>query len=54
MAGLAVIVGYGSGMGAAVARVFGREGMALALLARAGATVAAAAPDHRGGCAPGG
>lgn len=43
MAGLAVIVGYGSGVGASVARVFGREGMAVALLARDGAKVTAAA-----------
>lgn len=48
--GLAVIVGYGSGIGASVARAFGREGMAVALLARDGtkATQAAAAMERAG------
>ena len=51
--GLAVIVGYGAGIGASVARAFGREGMAVALLARDGAkTMAAAAAMERAGEAP--
>ena len=50
---LAVIVGYGPGLGAAIARAFGREGMAVALLARDGAkTAAAAAAMQRAGEAP--
>lgn len=51
--GLAVIVGHGSGVGAAVARAFGREGMAVALLARDGTRAAdAAAAMEQAGEAP--
>lgn len=35
-----ILVGYGPGLGAALARAFGREGFALALLARSPATLA--------------
>jgi NAD(P)-dependent dehydrogenase (short-subunit alcohol dehydrogenase family) len=41
----AVIIGHGPGIGAAVARAFGREGMSLSLLARDSARLNAAVAD---------
>lgn len=41
----AVIIGYGAGIGAAVARAFGREGFSLALVARDAAKLAAASTE---------
>jgi short-subunit dehydrogenase len=42
----AVIAGYGSGPGAAVAAVFARENFALALIARDAGKLAHAAPGY--------